>query len=83
MMKRILIVLGSVWLVSIMVSVLFSNTWTLIMAVSLSVVLILLSVFFAGVYVARDMMSHGADIVLRGQEINDKYDAMKAQSYLR
>jgi uncharacterized membrane protein len=54
-----------------------STTWLLIALIAVVTILILLGVFFAGVYVARDMMQRGADIVLKGQQINDQWDTAK------
>lgn len=79
-MKQILIGLTILMVVNFMVNLIIQNFWLQVALVSTFVVLIVLTIFFAGVYAARDMMQRGADIVLRGQQINDQWDAAKMQA---
>jgi hypothetical protein len=76
-MKRTLQILLGLSLLMTMVYSIVSTPGLLVGLLVVVSILILLGVFFAGVYVARDMMRQGADLVLRGQKLNDQYDALK------
>jgi hypothetical protein len=76
MKRTILTLIGLTALAGVAYAIL-QTTWLLIALVVVGGVLLILGVFFAGVYVARDMMGRGADIALKAQQLNDQWDAAK------
>lgn len=79
-MKHILIALGILGAVTFIANLIMSTFWLQVALASVLVVLLVLIIFFAGGYIYRDAMMMGADIVLRGHQINEAAEAKKMQA---
>lgn len=83
-MKQITIGLGTLLVATIVINLIMSNFWVQVAIVSIVAIIVILGLFSIGVWVGskrtKELIELGADIVLRGQQINDTWDARKMQA---